>query len=402
MKVKNNISIKILHDFPQKINQKQNFIRKIKSKKFLIFLLIIYLLLISAIIILLIKIFSNKKKHALNNKNPKQNRSLYNNYNDPYYNDPYYNDGQNQNNTEDDSQDVIAIIVVILYGLFIFLSLYIGCELKKYTQSDEVFYNVLKFIYMANNGYLFVSLIDNVMKASGVSIATLGISIVICVIGTLIYLIKFCKAIFSNFFEHYFSFDMLKSWFRLPCDYVWRFMALTDPCCFIDHYTETTYADGTKTNDKCLVETCNTITYLTKRLSLILSIIVYFMFLLMLSFVWFIIKIIYQIVKNCECNCGKGSNKIGNSNIQSNVVPYGYPSTNAMNVNATNQSNNMSNTKRNYKRNKSQMMPNATNLQNSGVIGNLNNYNRRQSLNLNMNMRQGPNGSNAIYIENNA
>ena len=82
MKVKNNISIKILHD-PQKINHKQNFIRKIKSKKVLIFLLIIYLLLISAIIILSIKLFSNKKKHALNNKNPKQNRSLYNNYNDP-------------------------------------------------------------------------------------------------------------------------------------------------------------------------------------------------------------------------------------------------------------------------------------------------------------------------------
>ena len=71
-------------------------------------------------------------------------------------------------------------------------------------------------------------------------------------------------------------------------------------------------------------------------------------------------------------------------------------------MSTTNQSNNMSNTKRNYKRNKSQMMPNATNLQNSGVIGNLNNYNRRHSLNLNMNMRQGPNGSNAIYIENNA
>jgi phosphotransferase system glucose/maltose/N-acetylglucosamine-specific IIC component len=392
MKVKNNISIKILHDFPQKINQKQNFIRKIKSKKVLIFLLIIYLLLISAIIILLIIIFSNKKKHALNNKNPKQKRSLYNNYNDPY-NDPYYNDGQNQNNTEDDSQDVIAIIVVILYGLFIFLSLYIGCELKKYTQSDEVFYNVLKFIYMANNGYLFVSLIDNVMKASGVSIATLGISIVICVIGTLIYLIKFCKAIFTNFFEHYFSFDMLKSWFRLPCDYVWRFMALTDPCCTIDHYTITTYSDGTQTNDKCLVDCCNTVTFLTKRLSLILSIIVYFIFLLMLSVVWFIIKMIYQLIKNCECNCGKGSGNTGNNNIQNNVMVYGYPGTTAVNVNSNNQNNNVNSTRRTYKRNKSQMMPNM-NIQNSGIVENLNNYNRRQSLNLNLNMRQGPNVTN--------
>ena len=48
------------------------------------------------------------------------------------------------------------------------------------------------------------------------------------------------------------------------------------------------------------------------------------------------------------------------------------------------------------------MMPNAMNLKNSSFISNLNNQNRRQSLNLNMNMRQGPNGSNAIYIENNA
>ena len=395
MKEKNNVSIKILYDFPRKIYPKKNFIQKLKSKKFIIFLLIIYLLLLSAVIILSIKLFSNKKKHALNNnKNiQKKNRNLYNNYNDPYYNDPYYNGNQNQNNTDDDSIDIIAVIVVILYCLFLILSLYIGCELKKLSQSDQVFYNVLKFIYMANNGYLFVSLIDNVMKASGISIATLGISIVICVIGTLIYLIKFCKAIFSNFFEQYFSFDMLKSWFSLPCEYVWRFMALTDPCCRIDHYTITTYSDGTQTNDKCLVDCCNTVTFLTKRLSLILSIIVYFIFLLMLSVVWFIIKMIYQLVKNCECNCGKGSGNTGNNNIQNNVMVYGYPGTTAVNVNSNNQNNNVNSTRRTYKRNKSQMMPNM-NIQNSGIVENLNNYNRRQSLNLNLNMRQGPNVTN--------
>ena len=72
---------------------------------------------------------------------------------------------------------------------------------------------------------------------------------------------------------------------------------------------------------------------------------------------------------------------------------YGYPGTTAVNVNSNNQNNNVNSTRRTYKRNKSQMMPNM-NIQNSGIVENLNNYNRRQSLNLNLNMRQGPNVTN--------
>ena len=46
------------------------------------------------------------------------------------------------------------------------------------------------------------------------------------------------------------------------------------------------------------------------------------------------------------------------------------------------------------------MIPNSINLQNPGVVEILNNYNRRQSLNLNMNMRRGENDNN--YGGNNA
>ena len=399
---KNIIDFKILKEFPKEHIQKKNCFQKIKRKKYIIFVIIIYLLLIIALIASSILLFSHKKKNSLHSKNPKQNRNLYNDYNG--YNN--YNDDPSQNNTEDDSSDVIAIIVVVLYLLFIFLSLYIGFELKSLCKSDEVFYNVLKFIYMSNNGYLFVSLIDNVMKASGISIATLGISIVICVIGTIIYLVKFCKAIFSNFFEIYFSFSMLKSWYSLPCTHVWNFMTLTDPCCYCDHYTVTTYSDGTTTSDRCCVETFNTFMFLVKRLSLILSIIVYFIFLLILTVVWGIIKVIYSLVKDCKCNCGNGRNfeVNNNANNQQNPMVHGYTGNSDVNNNSNNQNkikSKASGANKRHKRNKSQIIRNNTNLQNSGVIGNLNSYTRRQSLNLNLNMGHLPNNSVAINQGNN-
>lgn len=188
----------------------------------------------------------------------------------------------------------------------------------------------------------------------------------------IIYLVKFCKVIFSNFFKHYFGCDMLTSWFRLPCSYIWDFVSLTDPCCYSNTYTVYYYSDGTTSDDKCLVQSCNTFCFLVKRLSLILSTLVYYMFLLMLTVVWGIIKIFYEIFKNVKCNCSsKGSSNpdynIGEGNAQNNVVVVGYQG-NYNNANFDNQGI------RRYGRNKSQILQNNMNFGNTNdIINSLNN-----------------------------
>ena len=355
-------TITIIKTIPQKIKLKPKISSKFKPKKLYIFISLLYFFLLAILSILCYQFLNKVKKNALDKEKNQSNRNLY------YNNDPYYNSGSGSYSTttsssNDDSLDPIAVIVVILYAFFLVLSLYIGCQLKKLQGSDEVYYNVLKYIYMANNGYLFVSLIDSAMKASGMSIATLGISIVICVIGSIIYLVKFCKAIFSNFFERYFGCEMLTSWFKLPCSYIWDFVSLTDPCCRSDTYTVYYYSDGTTSDDKCLVQSCNTFCYLVKRLSLILSTLVYYMFLLMLTVVWGFIKILYEIFKNVKC-CSKGSGNvdinIGAGNNQNNVMVYGQ------------QGNYNNNQVRRYERNKSQVLPSNMNFGNNYAINSLN------------------------------
>ena len=397
MNEKSNITPIILYDFSHKIKPKTNYFQKQKYKKALILVIILYIFLILVITVLFIKLLKFKKLNALHEKGLKQKRNLYNEYG--------YDDPHNYKNKEDDSIDPIAIVIVVLYFFFLVLSLYIGCKLSELSKSDEVYYNVLKYIYMANNGYLFLSLIDNVIKLSGVSAITLGVSGVICFIGTLIYLIKFCKVIFSNFFEHYFGMDMLTSWYRLPCDYIWNFISLTDPCCYSDTYTVTVYSDGTVSDNKCLVQSCNTFCFCVKRLSLIISTLVFYMFLIMLTVLWGIIKLFYQLFKNVDCNCKKSTtNPVvsdgENAPPADNVMVYGYRGNPTNQIDYNNNGN--SEEVRKYTRNKSQIIPNSLSLQNSGnTLQDLNNDNRRKSLNYSMNMKQLPNNNNLMNQGNN-
>ena len=405
MKEKNNNSIRILHDYPQKIKSQNNYFRKPRPKKTLVFLIILCIILFLVITILFIRLLSLKKLNALQNKNPKQKRSL------DYYNDPH---NYNNNETKDDGLDPIAIVIVVLYFFFLVLSLYIGCGLKSLAKSDEVFYSVLKYIYMANNGYLFISLIDNVMKASGFSIATLSISGIIFFVGTIIYLVKFCNVIFSNFFEHYFSSAMLRSWYSLPCEYIWSYISLTDPCCYSNTYTVYIHSDGTVTDDRCFVVFCNNFCFLVKRLSLLLSTLAFYIFLIMLTMAWALILAFYQLFKKVECNCRKGNTNINenagnNPNSQNEVKIYGYRNNNGEESDEkksekNKEQNDDSGTNRKFSRNKSQIIPNTKSLDYSNnPVENLNNLNlnRRQSLNLSMNMRQLPNQSILTNQENN-
>ena len=171
------------------------------------------------------------------------------------------------------------------------------------------------------------------------------ITLIIFAMGTAVYLFKFCKVIFQNFFEYYFSCEMYKSWLNLP-DAVCKFLQLTDPCCYID-------PNGTISNNNPFYECWNKFMRYTKILDLVISAILFYIFLLALIFPWGLIKILHFIIKKIiECYCKKIDSNSGNiqpvNNInQNNIIPTGFTGNN--NVNTIKKGK----TKKKYKKNKS-------------------------------------------------
>ena len=392
---------KISHQIPQKLNRKSNYLQKIISKKSIIFQIIFVIISIFLLTSLSLHLLTILKRNSIRMKNIKLKRNLENkncnNQNGKFHNleESITN---NENNNEDDKEkkEIISFIIIIVYALFVGLSLYIGCKLKSLSKSDEQFYDVLKYIYMTNNGYLLLSLIIHAIMPTGFSLAILMITLIIFAMGTAVYLFKFCKVIFQNFFEYYFSCEMYKSWLNLP-DAVCKFLQLTDPCCYIDPNGIVINQDGTISNNKAFYECWNKFMRYTKILDLVISAILFYIFLLALIFPWGLIKILHFIIKKIiECYCKKIDSNSGNiqpvNNInQNNIIPTGFTGNN--NVNTIKKGK----TKKKYKKNKSQIIQNNIVLQDSNNhVENVNNINRRQSLNLNLNLSQLQNGTSGI------
>ena len=102
------------------------------------------------------------------------------------------------------------------YLIFFLMGLYIICLMKR-SSHEEIRENtseVWKFLYMANNGALLVSLIcfSTVYELMGFAPITLGL--IIFIIGSSCYL---CKLIGnSNYIEEFFNKETLHSLFVLP------------------------------------------------------------------------------------------------------------------------------------------------------------------------------------------
>ena len=134
-----------------------------------------------------------------------------------------YNNSNNTSNTEeiDDNIEVFPYIVLICYVTFIFLSLYMIVMMRRISEKTEnLRLEVLKFMYMSNNGYLLVAMIDTPLSETGTIYGIVGIASLILVIGTIIYIVKYITIICVGFFETYFSCEMFKSWLTLPFIYV--------------------------------------------------------------------------------------------------------------------------------------------------------------------------------------
>jgi hypothetical protein len=143
---------------------------------------------------------------------------------------------------------------------------------------------------------------------------TLVVSGIIFVIGSIILLKNLIRDSGCNCFSNFTSFDNLKNYFKIPCDYVWEFIGLTDPCCESNTYTVTTYSDGTTSSTKSCVECWNCFVLILKRVVLIIATILFYAFLIFLTVIFLILKFFYWLfTQSCKAN-----NQNENSNIPQN------------------------------------------------------------------------------------
>ena len=185
-------------------------------------------------------------------------------------------------------------------------------------KAESIQLQVVKFMYMSNNGYFIASLIVIPNTNNNIIIPITVISSLVLLVGTIIFIVKYIKAIVVGFFDNYFGCEIIKFWFGLPFIYVWPFMGLTDPCCYNNTYTVTVYSDGTVTDDKCVVICMNRVIWCIKRFAFIFSTLLYYFFLFMLLIVWLIIKLILVIIEKIKDSCNKKAENNPNQENQQN------------------------------------------------------------------------------------
>ena len=214
----------------------------------------------------------------------------------------YLNDTYKSGNSTTTSKEDILTILNFTYPIFILLSLYMICQIRRnFIDQEEINRQVYKFIYLSNIGYFIIGYSDIKLNDNDISYYIFYVSIAITGIGTIIIIVTFFKNI-CNLLEVYFTFKAIGIYFIIPCAYVWRFLGLTDPCCTQTTYTVTTYADGHKESDYMCVCMCNGLVWIIKRFAMLMTTIIYYLvaFIILLP-LWIALKILVTIILLISC-----------------------------------------------------------------------------------------------------
>ena len=287
-----------------KIHKKKIFKSFNKIPKHLFYLVLIELILfLTNFINISSSLFKN---NALRNLQYNNNNNYNNGYSD--YTNSNENSNKNKKKTEAyEPMNPVIIIFFVFFVLFLALCLYLICEIKRIAPekvSEFLKENIYKYIYMSNSGFFFTAICYSPMIHDlSVGYLTLVVSGIIFVIGSIILLKNLIRDSGGNCCTNFTSFDNLKNYFKIPCDYVWEFIGLTDPCCESTTYTVTTYSDGTTSSTKSCVECWNCFVLILKRVVLIISTILFYMFLIVLTVIFLILKFFYWLfTQACKAN----------------------------------------------------------------------------------------------------
>ena len=298
------------------------------------------------------------------------------------------------NDKDAENIDFFSFVLLASYVIFIFLSLYIICQLKILSDKTEgITLEIFKFMYMSNNGYLLVGIIDTSISKAGAAIGCTVISSIILTVGTIIFLVKFIKVIMVSFFDVYFRLQMVILWLQLPFIFVWPFMGLTDPCCYRTTYTITQHADGTITSDRDWVILTNKIMWGIKRLAFMISTLLYYFFFFMLMLIWGLVKLILLLIDIIKESCFQNQAINNEDEKAENIENQNNPPVTVVGYEVSNSKNNNNIEKNNkkiisFKRQKSTFVTRNSSINPTNQVNSIENFGRRQSYNINISTKR--------------
>ena len=246
------------------------------------------------------------------------------------------NKAKNNGTKKDDDKTKVeedpGTYLIAFFVLFFFIGLYMICKMKEFKETKNRTDDVWKFLFFANNGALIGSTINIIFSnTAAIDYSLFVLCGIIFVIGTIYYIFQYIKKCNKEYATYYFSCEKAKEWFALPC-FIMSLMELTDPCCRSSSYTVKEYSDGHKESTYCCNCTWNFIIYVVKRITLFMTIISYYIFLIFLLIFWFLVFLICNPFSTRKQNNDEKSNsnaqKSGSNDTQTN-------STNNDGVNST-------------------------------------------------------------------
>ena len=234
------------------------------------------------------------------------------------------------------------------YILFLILAIYLACLLRRsqYQYVRDLTSELYKFLYIANNGALFVTFINIVVVYENLGIATIIIGIIIFIAGSIFYFNK-CRD--KNFVEQCFQSETINKLFALPC-LIWKLVCSTLYCCLCESsiIIKTTYIDAfgnkeVREEESCLPYLWNFFFIFFKLIITIFTILAYYIGLVLFCLFWFIAKLIYNKVKGNKANEGNDINMQSSDNNSNNVNQNSSNATSLNNHNIGDHINNNSN-----------------------------------------------------------
>lgn len=206
----------------------------------------------------------------------------------------------------------IVFVLMSIYMIFIINRSPISQDIKENMKAD-----IWRFLFIANNGSLLVSIIflSEVYSISG--FAPFGLGLTILIIGTICYLCKINDECLALFFAE----NKMELLCKIPC-FIIKIVKYTYECCRCQYYditVTTVYNDGHVKKDYCCTSIIcclwNMFCLILKIMSTIFTIISYYIFLGIFWIIWKIGRCIY-LKKDPEEN--------NDVNINNNMVNHEY------------------------------------------------------------------------------
>ena len=223
---------------------------------------------------------------------------------------------------DDKSYKIYVIVVSASYIIFIVMDLFILFLIWLYKGIQEP---MLRYIYIANNGYLIICLFTWIITKKRVIVLCSYVSISICSLGTIVYFILFIKKLLE-----FFECNFVKSLFQLlPIIWELFFATINNECsCF-------------KNSKDCCM---NMIHYTYTAILVVgfgISSIAYIGFILILIILWSFLSLIFLSIAACFKCCCKKNNKASENNNNNNIEnPHHSQDLNLSNQENNNEENN--------------------------------------------------------------